>query len=339
MPKLSPAKVNNVLALLDEEIYSYPQICARTGVSIASISCICSKHCPDHLKSTGGCPRKLNPAATHYAVRLVTNHNSVSTQQATQTLCELTGESISPRTVCRALHRSGLKAVKKVKKPKLTRAHIKARIEFAEAHKDWTVEDWKHVLWSDETKINRLWSDGVHWAWARPGEGLSDRLIVPTANFGGGSLMFWGCMGWNGTGHGTKIDSRLNKELYVEILADEFLDSLEYLGMEQERVIFQHDNARPHKAKMTQKWLEENGIECLKWPANSPDLNPIENLWAELKRRLGEYETPPSGILELWERVQDVWNGLEWKYCRNLIESMPRRMALVLERRGKAIPY
>ncbi|KAJ1301371.1 hypothetical protein OPQ81_008636 [Rhizoctonia solani] len=127
------------------------------------------------------------------------------------------------------LHQSGLKAVKKVKKPKLTRAHIKARLEFAKAHKDWTVEDWKHVLWSDETKINCLWSDGVHWAWARPGEGLSDQLIVPTANFGGGSLMFWGCMGWNGTGHGTKIDSRLNKELYVEILADEFLDSLDYL--------------------------------------------------------------------------------------------------------------
>ncbi|KAJ1300234.1 hypothetical protein OPQ81_005063 [Rhizoctonia solani] len=171
MPKLSPAKVNNVLALLDKEIYSYPQICARTGVSIASISRICSKHRPDHLKSTGGCPHKLNPAATHYAVHLVTNHNSVSTWQATQTLCELTGESISPRTVHRALHQSGLKAVKKVKKPKLTRAHIKAHIEFAKAHKDWTVEDWKHVLWSDETKINRLWSDGVHWAWAQPGRG------------------------------------------------------------------------------------------------------------------------------------------------------------------------
>ncbi|KAJ1300033.1 hypothetical protein OPQ81_011153 [Rhizoctonia solani] len=304
MPKLSSGKVHNVLALLDKKIYSYPQICARTGVLLRSISSICAKHRPDHPKSTGGHPRKLNPAATRYAVHLVTNHNSVSTQQATHTLSELTGESISPRTVRQALRQSGLKPVKKVKKPKLTRAHIKACLEFAKVHKDWTVEDWKCVLWSDETKINCLWSDGVHWAWAWPGEKLSDQLIVPTANFGGGSLMFWGCMGWNRTGHGAKIDSQLNKELYVEILADEFLDSLDYLRMEREEVIFQHDNARPHKAKMTLEWLKENEIECLEWPANSPDLNPIKNLWAELKRRLGEYENPPLGYWNYGSRFK-----------------------------------
>ncbi|KAJ1299603.1 hypothetical protein OPQ81_012023 [Rhizoctonia solani] len=298
---------------------SVPELVYRSGLSPVSVLSTVQT-----IQSLlGGRPRKLNPAATRYAVRLVTNHNSVSMRQATHTLSELTRESISPRTV---------------KKPKLTRAHIKAHLEFAKVHKDWTVEDWKRVLWSDETKINRLWSDGVHWAWAWPGEKLSDQLIVPTANFGGGSLMFWGCMGWNGTGHGAKIDSQLNKELYVKILADEFLDSLDYLRMERE-VIFQHDNAHPHKAKMTLEWLEENEIECLEWPANSPDLNPIENLWAELKRRLGEYENPPAGILELWERVQVVWNGLEQDYCQKLIDSMPRHMALVLENKGKAIPY
>lgn len=58
------------------------------------------------------------------------------------------------------------------------------------------MEDWKPVLWSNETKINLLGSGGVQWGWARPGEGLVDRLIIPTANCGGGSLVIWGCMGW-----------------------------------------------------------------------------------------------------------------------------------------------
>ncbi|KAJ1303772.1 hypothetical protein OPQ81_008195 [Rhizoctonia solani] len=125
----------------------------------------------------------------------------------------------------------------------------------------------------------------------------------------------------------------------MQILEDEFLQSLEHLGMDSDEVIYMHDNATPHKAKITLKWLEEHGIECLEWPANSPDLNPIENLWAELKRKLGEYKEPPNGILELWERVQAVWDQFAPAYCQKLIESMPRRMALVLEKKGKPISY
>jgi transposase len=109
--------------------------------------------------------------------------------------------------------------------------------------------------------------------------------------------------------------------------------------MKAEEVIYMHDNARPHQAKVSVKWLEAHGIECLEWPANSPDLNPIENLWSELKRRLGNYEEVPKGMLELWERVQVVWDNLVPEYCQKLIESMPRHMAMVLERKGKSIPY
>ena len=62
-------------------------------------------------------------------------------------------------------------------------------MDFAESHKDWTVEDWKRVIWSDETKINCLGSDGKKWVWKMPGEGLSDGLVQGTVKFGGGSLM------------------------------------------------------------------------------------------------------------------------------------------------------
>jgi transposase len=335
---LPQATVNSVLALLDSG-HTHAQIKTRVGVSVGSITNICSAHCPDLNKSTGRLPHKLNPAAVRHAVRPVINHNSVSTRQATHTLQELTGQSIHPKTVHHALKGAGLWPAKKVRKPKHTPRHIAARIAFTQAYKDWTLEDWKQVLWSDETKVNRLGSDGVQWAWAREGAGLSDRLIIPTANFGSGSVMFWGCMGWLGTGFGCCLERTLNKELYLEILGEEFSWSLEHLGLEPGEVIFQQENASSHKARVCLNWFEEHGIELLEWSAMSPDLNPIENLWAELKQRLRKYEYPPGGVLELWERVQEVWDGFGEDYCQKLIESLPRRMAMLLKSKGKSIPY
>ncbi|KAJ1300084.1 hypothetical protein OPQ81_002566 [Rhizoctonia solani] len=160
-PAYSQDTINSILALLDKE-KTHAEIIEATGVSSAYITKVTKKHCPHLPWRTGGHPQKLNPTMTCYAVRLVTNGSSVNTRQATQTLSALTGESINPRTVRRALKKAGLKPKKKVKKPKLTPAHVKARIHFAETHKDWTIEDWKRVLWSDKTKIKRLGSDGVH---------------------------------------------------------------------------------------------------------------------------------------------------------------------------------
>ena len=82
-----------------------------------------------------------------------------------------------------------MKAVVKKKCPCLTFAHKKTRLDFAESHQHWTVEDWKQVIWSDETKINHIGSDEKRWAWKKAGEGLSDRLIQEIVKFGGGSLM------------------------------------------------------------------------------------------------------------------------------------------------------
>ena len=72
---------------------------------------------------------------------------------------------------------------------------------------------------------------------------------------------------------------------------------------------------------------------------NSPDLNPIENLWAELKRCLSKYEEVPKGMLELWDQVQTVWDEFTPDYCQKLIEIMPTCMAMVIKRKGKPISY
>ena len=71
------------------------------------------------------------------------------------------------------------------------------------------MEDWKRVIWSDETKINRFGSDGHQFVWKKRGEPLSDRTTPPTVKFGGGNLMVWECMGCNGVGVLAKIEDRI----------------------------------------------------------------------------------------------------------------------------------
>ncbi|KAJ1304083.1 hypothetical protein OPQ81_008487 [Rhizoctonia solani] len=131
----------------------------------------------------------------------------------------------------------------------------------------------------------------------------------------------------------------MKQELYLAILEEEMQWSLEHLGLDAGEVIYQHDNASAHKAKACVNWLNNHGIKVMDWPPYSPNLNPIENLWAEIKRRLGTYEFPPRSIHELWERVQAEWDGIKPEYCRKLVESMPRRMKQVLDRKGGPTDY
>ena len=140
-----------------------------------------------------------------------------------------------------------MKAVVKSKHPLLSARHRKACMNFACAHKDWTIKDWKKVIWSNETKINHLGSDGCKWAWKRAGEGLSDRLVNGTLRFRGGSLMMWGCMTWEGVGFATKINGRIDGDLYLQILKDELQQTLEYYGFNPPNTIFRSEERRVGK--------------------------------------------------------------------------------------------
>ena len=83
------------------------------------------------------------------------------------------------------------------------------------------MEDWKRVLWSDETKINRIGSDGRVYTWKEKGTPLSDRTTPPSVKHGGGNnLMVWGCMGWNGVGKLTEVERKTNAVQYHENLGD-----------------------------------------------------------------------------------------------------------------------
>ena len=120
------------------------------------------------------------------------------------------------------------------------------------------------VWWSDMTKIDCLGSDGRHWVWKEVGEGLSDRVVEGTVKFGGGDVMMWGCMGWDGVGYTTRIEGRMYADLYVSIMEDELQETLHYYGKTNTEIIFQQDNDPKHTSKKAQNWFKDNGINVIK---------------------------------------------------------------------------
>jgi transposase len=188
-------------------------------------------------------------------------------------------------------------------------------------------------------KINQFGSDGHTWCWKSYGEAPSNHTCQPTVKHSGGSLMVWGCMTAKGIGYMTKIEGNMNADLYCQILHDELMDSLDYYNLNPADVIFQQDNNLKHTSKLAKACTAELSLQILEWPAQSPDLNPIEHLWEHLKCQLNAWLTRPSGMLELWERVKKEWEAIDKKVILDLIDSMPSWVEAVQKAKGGPTKY
>ena len=137
-----------------------------------------------------------------------------------------------------------------------------------------------------------------------------------------------------------KIDGGLDAALYCHILEEDLLGTLDYYEINKNHVYLLHDNDPKHRSKMTQEWLKSNEVKVIDWPAYSPDLNPIENMWHFVKCELAKYDEPPKGMLELWERVQHIWNNkINKDMCLRYINSMPERIQAVIKAKGGETKY
>ena len=101
-----------------------------------------------------------------------------------------------------------------------------------------------------------------------------------------------------------------------------------------ENPVLMEDNAPVHTAKIAEAWRKEKGLKKLSWPAQSPDLNPIENLWFQIKSELKISEERLGSMKDLGEVIEDVWNYISIEKVNKLIDSMPRRIKEVIKAKG-----
>ena len=132
--------------------------------------------------------------------------------------------------------------------------------------------------------------------------------------------MLWGCFAAGGTGALHKIDGIMRKENDVDILKQHLKTSVRKLKLGR-KWVFQIDNDPTHTFKVVAKWLKDNKVKVLEWPSQSPqsqNLNPIENLWTELKKRVRARR--PTNLTQLHQLGQNSPNLL-WEACGRLPET------------------
>jgi transposase len=244
---------------------------------------------------------------------------------------------ISAITITRNLKKAGIAGRIPRKKPAMTEAHIQARLEWAYAHENWGARQWRRVLFSDESTFTQFQQGPNGMVWREPGEELNPNCIAVTVKHSP-NKMFWGCFTWNGLGPIVPIEGSVTGITYAKIINDYVVPTLhEYFP--NGNGIFQEDNAPPHRSKVAKAACEDAEIIKLNWPAQSPDLNPIENIWAEMKMMVRRRTPPPPNVKVLERYVKDAWNDLPPEYYKKLINSMPRRIEAVIKANGNRIGY
>ena len=251
--------INSVLSLVKYG-ESSRKVSKITGISRQSIDRIVKKYLPQLKRSKGGRPAVLSTSDKRYCVYSITKRGQENTVQVADVLKEVSGKILSVQTVRNALRESGMGSMEKIEKPFLRKANISKRLDWAKRHKDWTVEGWHRVVWSDETKIKCFNSDGRTWSWIRDNETLQARNIKQTVKHGGGSIMIWNCISATGVGWMCKIDSIMTKEVYLDILQTDLKESIEDtsegLGLKLPQIYFQQDNDLKHSAKFVKIFIQ-----------------------------------------------------------------------------------
>jgi len=211
------------------------------------------------------------------------------------------------------------------------------------------VDDWRKVFFTDECRVKRDNNTSVLWVFRRQTkkEKYASRNIRPKRKQDGISVMIWGCFISDKLSPIVFIDGTVKKEVYVGMLEEYFLPFLDAVYTDDSTPReFQQDNARPHTAKITRDWFkplaEKYGLCLMQWPLNSPDMNPIEHLWAHLKRELHR-RYPDTVTLQgspefikatLRERLYEVWWDIGTEVLNSLVESMPERVKALYKAGG-----
>ncbi len=237
----------------------------------------------------------------------------------------------------------GYKRYVAYRKPPISEKNRCLRLQFAKDHESWTVDQWRQVLWTDETWV----TGGRHrktYVTRLPGEELDDTCIMERLQHPHG-WMFWGCFSGYGKGPGIfweKDWGKINADTYQQHTVPIIHGWIQLQQQQGHDLILMQDSAPGHAAVATITELVARGIRVVKWPPYSPDLNPIETCWNKMKDCIechwGDINTHSYDQLRGY--VAEAWKeAIAEEYLEELLVGMPERMKAVIAANGKHTKY
>ena len=309
-PRLSISKTSKKLKLSLSTVKHWIKIFSETGDVLE--------------KKSGGRRRKTTHNEDKEIIEMVQNDRELRLKDVSETM-KKRGIDVSTETIRRRLLEAKLKFTSPLSKPSISKVQKKNRFKFAKQNRN---RNWKYVLFTDETTI-KLCSRPKK-IWKKRGEKIYIRSQKHYPK-----IHVWGCFSSFGFGRIVLFQENLTANKLIDIYKRGLLPSIAIFKNHNWTLV--EDNDPKHTSKVANLWREKLSIHRLDWPSNSPDLNPIENVWALLKKRVAELE--PSNLTQLQKNIKLVWKNLAPNLAQSLTRSMSDRINQVIDREGDSIDY
>ncbi|GFS60689.1 transposable element Tcb2 transposase [Trichonephila clavipes] len=221
---------------------------------------------------------------------------------------------------------------------KLLPDHRTARLQWCREHHNWTEQDWACVLFSDESRFSLSSDCRRQLIWRESGTAYRPENIQEKDRYPTCSIMVWAGILINGR---TRLHVVANGTMTGQRYIDEvlLLHVRLFRGAVGDKFVFMDDNATCHRTLAVQDCLDSEGIQRLVWPACSPDLNPIENVWDALGRQVAGRNYPPTNKNTLIRALKEEYDKLPRQLLDNVVQSMVRRVKCCITLHGGHIPY
>lgn len=310
------------MKLLKEEGYNYSEISKRIHRDRSTVSKFFKNGSNNKIETRG-----RHTSLTNRVIRRI--RRLIATKPCSATYIKKTcGIKAHVQTIRNRMKRESIQWSKAKGKICISKINKIKRISFCKDNLTNYI-NWQKVIFSDEKSFSL---DGVVnniYGWSTK----YNKHIIVKRHSRGGSVMVWGAITYDGQFRLCFVDGTLNGKKYVDILRCKLRGLVNY------DYIFQQDNCPAHKSHICRNWMMENELNVLIWPAQSPDLNIIENVWGILTQKIYENGRQYFSKLELKREIFKAWLNLDKDYIKRLYLSVPKRLVECLEKKGGKTKY
>jgi len=284
-----------------------------------------------------GRPALLSSSDIRTLARTVKVNRFSSAEEITRQLNASRSRPISSRTVQRAMQKLGFKSVTPATKPWVSDVNKVKRVAWAKERRHWD-EEWNYAFFTDESSfgVKRLSRARM---WRSVGERLQPSCLRPSFKSERPSVMDWARFSARGRTPLRRVIGSMNSDQYEEVLAEDVFNYTVADYGAPDAAWLQEDLEPCHASKRCKAAKDALGLKPMPWMGQSPDLNPIENAWNELDRRLRSRTMSPKNFDELWEALCEERDAIPASFYTSLIQSMPRRVQAIVASKGSGTKY